>query len=181
MVYLLVYDLPPDVEYRILFMHRNLDEVLASQRVMLDRLGKPSPIDDEKMATLFRNHLIKFAAWAKERPNIRVLDVNYNDMVADPAPIVADVNTLFGRRPRYCPDGRRRRSEPLSQPGDVSLSLHPSGTALSPPCEGGVRGGGPCVSKCYASGGRVRNTLLGHRSDSTRLARPKQNDQGERP
>ena len=39
MVYLLVYDLPPDLEYRVLFMQRNLDEVLASQRAMLEPWG----------------------------------------------------------------------------------------------------------------------------------------------
>ena len=38
MVYRLLYDLPPDRAYRVLFMTRNLDEVLASQRVMLTRL-----------------------------------------------------------------------------------------------------------------------------------------------
>jgi hypothetical protein len=96
MVYLLVYDLPPDVQYRVLFMHRNLDEVLASQRVMLERLGKTSTIADEKMASLFRNHLVKFAAWVKERPNIHVLDVNYNKMVADPAPIAAEIDLFLG-------------------------------------------------------------------------------------
>jgi hypothetical protein len=96
MVYLLVYDLPPDIEYRVLVMHRNLDEVLASQRAMLERLGKPSRIDDEKMASLFRSHLVKFAAWASERPNIRVLDVNYNDMVADPAPIAVLIKAFLG-------------------------------------------------------------------------------------
>ncbi len=95
MVYLLVYDLPPDVEYRILFMHRNLDEVLASQRAMLERLGKPVGPDDEKMASLFRNHLVKFTAWAKERPQIKVLDVNYNDMVANPAPIAALIDRFL--------------------------------------------------------------------------------------
>jgi Sulfotransferase family len=96
MVYLLVYDLPPGFEYRILFMHRNLDEVLASQQVMLKRLGKTSTIADEKMAALFRNHLVKFAAWVKERPNIQVLDVNYNEMVADPAPIIGEINRFLG-------------------------------------------------------------------------------------
>jgi Sulfotransferase family len=96
MVYLLVYDLPPDVEYRMLFMHRNIDEVLASQKAMLDRLGKSSTIPDARMATLFGNHLVKFAAWAKERPNIQVLDVNYNDMVADPGPIVAGIDRFLG-------------------------------------------------------------------------------------
>jgi hypothetical protein len=96
MVYLLVYDLPPDIEYCILVMHRKMDEVLASQKVMLDRLGKSSPIDDERMARLFRNHLVKFGAWAKERPNIRVLDVNYNEMVGDPVPIAEGINRFLG-------------------------------------------------------------------------------------
>ena len=96
MVYLLVYDLPPGIEYRVLVMHRNIDEVLTSQRVMLERLGKTSTIADEKMAALFRNHLVKFAAWVKERPNIQVMDVNYNEMVADPAPIAAEIDRFLG-------------------------------------------------------------------------------------
>jgi hypothetical protein len=96
MVYLLVYDLPPETEYRILFMHRTIDEVLASQRVMLERLGKPARVDDAKMARLFENHLVKFAAWIKDRPNIRVLDVDYNQMVADPAPIAAEIDRFLG-------------------------------------------------------------------------------------
>jgi hypothetical protein len=96
MVYLLVYDLPRDMEYRILFMHRKMDEVLASQRVMLERLGKPTRVDDSKMARLFDNHLVKFSAWAKDRSNIRVLDVNYNNMVAEPAPIAVDIDRFLG-------------------------------------------------------------------------------------
>jgi Sulfotransferase family len=96
MVYLLVYDLPPNVEYRVIFMHRNVEEMLASQKAMLERLGKSSTVPDAKMAVLFANHLVKFAAWAKERPNIRVLDVNYNELVADPAPIVAGINSFLG-------------------------------------------------------------------------------------
>jgi hypothetical protein len=96
MVYLLVYDLPPGSEYRILFMHRKIDEVLASQRVMLQRLGKPVRVDDGKMATLFEGHLVKFSAWVKDRPNIQVLDVNYNEMVADPAPIAIEIDRFLG-------------------------------------------------------------------------------------
>ena len=96
MVYLLVYNLPPDMEYRILFMHRKIDEVLASQRVMLERLGKPTRVDDGKMARLFENHLVKFSAWVNDRSNIRVLDVDYNNMVADPIPIAAEIDRFLG-------------------------------------------------------------------------------------
>lgn len=96
MVYLLLLDLPPDHEYRVVFMRRNLDEVLASQKAMLDRLGKASPLDDAKMAALFRDQLAKFDAWAKTRPNLKLLDISYNDAVADPAPVAAEVNRFLG-------------------------------------------------------------------------------------
>lgn len=92
MVYLLLLDLPPQYAYRVVFMRRNLDEVLASQKAMLNRLGKTSPLDDVKMATLFRDQLARFDAWAKGRPNLRLLDVSYNATVADPAPIAAEVD-----------------------------------------------------------------------------------------
>ena len=47
MVSLLLYDLPADERYRILFMERDMEEVLASQRKMLDRLQKPPGGDEE--------------------------------------------------------------------------------------------------------------------------------------
>lgn len=96
MVYLLLLDLPPDYEYRVVFMRRNLDEVLASQKTMLDRLGKTSPLDDEKMAALFRDQLAKFDAWAKGRPNLHILDISYNDAVANPEAVAKTVNDFIG-------------------------------------------------------------------------------------
>jgi len=96
MVYLLLLDLPPEYDYRVVFMRRNLDEVLASQKAMLDRLGKTSPLDDAKMASLFRDQLAKFDAWSKGRPNLSLLDVSYNDAVAAPLPIANLVNDFLG-------------------------------------------------------------------------------------
>ena len=40
MVYRLLYDLPLNRHYRIIFMQRRMEEVLASQRAMLRRQGK---------------------------------------------------------------------------------------------------------------------------------------------
>src|ERR1700730_19121643 len=40
MVSQLLYDLPVGEKYRIIFMERDLDEVLASQEKMLERLGQ---------------------------------------------------------------------------------------------------------------------------------------------
>jgi hypothetical protein len=96
MVYLLVYDLPPGIEYRVVLMHRSMGEVLASQRAMLERLGKPVGLDDEKLAALFRGQLARFDAWVKQRPNFQMFDVSYNALMSNPAPIVADVDRFLG-------------------------------------------------------------------------------------
>src|SRR5437660_12828449 len=40
MVSQLLYDLPTSERYKIIFMERDLDEVLASQEKMLERLGR---------------------------------------------------------------------------------------------------------------------------------------------
>src|SRR5687767_1046860 len=55
MVYRLLYDLPSQFDYRVIFMRRNLDEVLASQQKMLERKGKAGgAATDEEMARLYR-------------------------------------------------------------------------------------------------------------------------------
>mgnify|MGYP001814252456 FL=1 len=45
--------LPDDYIYKVLFMRRSMDEILASQKQMLIRSGKPTDeISDEKLAEL---------------------------------------------------------------------------------------------------------------------------------
>ena len=97
MVYQLLYDLPDGYEYRVLMMRRAIDEVLASQKKMLQRLGKPTDvIPDEKMAELFRAGLSKFETWVAQKPNFRMIDVDYNKMVIDPLPQIDAINQLLG-------------------------------------------------------------------------------------
>lgn len=96
MVYLLLMDLPPDEEYRVLFMRRDLDEVLASQKAMLARMNKPAPLDDARMAALFRDQLAKFDAWAKGRPNFRLLDVPHRGLLTDAPPLLAEIDRFLG-------------------------------------------------------------------------------------
>ncbi len=79
MVYRLLYDLPADRLYRVLFMRRKLEEVLASQRVMIARNGSADEgISDAQMAKLFAAELDAFYKWAAGQPHIKLLDVDYN-------------------------------------------------------------------------------------------------------
>ena len=64
MVSQLLQHLPPDYSYKVVFMRRRMDEILASQHKMLIRRGEPSEkISDEQMAALFRKHLKRLKTW----------------------------------------------------------------------------------------------------------------------
>lgn len=88
--------LPPENEYRVLFMHRNLDEVLASQQKMLSRHNEAGgAVSDAEMADLFRKHLATVKAWLQEQPNFAVLDVDYNELLLEPGPQTRAVNQFL--------------------------------------------------------------------------------------
>lgn len=89
MVSALLMQLPNTFQYKIVFMQRHMDEILASQKVMLNRRNQPADkVSDEQMASLFRAHLKQIEKWLQTQPNMQVLYINYNDMVADPRPQV---------------------------------------------------------------------------------------------
>jgi hypothetical protein len=97
MVYRLLYDLPKDGAYRVLFMRRKLDEVLASQRTMLQRNGAASDnTSDEQLAKLFSAELAAFYKWAAEQRHIDLIDVDYNHLQRDPYPELQRVNEFLG-------------------------------------------------------------------------------------
>jgi hypothetical protein len=85
MVYRLLYDLPAGYEYRVVFMQRDLTEVLASQKKMLDRSGKAGgAVSDDQMAALFTAELNKCQQWLAQQPNFNVLYVNHRNMINNP-------------------------------------------------------------------------------------------------
>ena len=85
--------LPNDLEYDIIFMDREIHEVLASQKKMLARRNETSSISDEEMDAQFRAHLKAAKYWLPRQPNMRVLYIKYNDAVNAPesiCPLVAE-------------------------------------------------------------------------------------------
>jgi len=81
----LLEHLPVDYQYQVIFMRRNMDEILASQRKMLDRRGeKQDDIADEKWKQMYGDHLYKVENMLKERSCFHPLYVHYNMMLQDP-------------------------------------------------------------------------------------------------
>jgi hypothetical protein len=80
----LLNHLPPSNDYRIVFMQRNLHEVLASQAKMLARRGEASHSEDDELLEMYRAHLEKVTFQIRFRPNLDAVYVNYSDVVENP-------------------------------------------------------------------------------------------------
>lgn len=99
MIAALLKHMPGDYQYKVVFMRRNIQEILASQRQMLLRRGEPTDtVSDERMAALFAQHLQRVEAWLSAQPNVEVLYVDYNQMLRQPAMHAAEVNRFLGHK-----------------------------------------------------------------------------------
>jgi len=94
----LLKDLPDDNAYQIVFMRRDIDEVLASQNKMLVHRGEENTADDAIMAEAYRNHLASVRIMAKKRPNWSLIEIRYDEAIRDPAKVAKQVNAFLGGR-----------------------------------------------------------------------------------
>ena len=88
--------LPPNYSYKVIFLERDLQEILASQRKMLVNRHEEAAIDDAEIAVQLQKHLSVVKPWLVRQPNMEVIYVNYNALIADPAPFCARIVTFLG-------------------------------------------------------------------------------------
>jgi hypothetical protein len=97
MISALLKHLPDGYQYKIVFMRRHIDEILASQRRMLIRRGEDTErVSDERLSGMFRHHLEQVEAWLEEQPNFDVLYVHYSAVLADPGPQAERIDEFLG-------------------------------------------------------------------------------------
>lgn len=78
--------LPPGFRYKVVFLRREVKEVLASQRQMLIRRGEePDKTPDERMAMLYGKHLAQVESWLSNNPEVDTLYLHHREVIADPA------------------------------------------------------------------------------------------------
>jgi hypothetical protein len=80
----LLEHLPQQYSYKIIFLERAPKEVLASQKKMLDHRGAAARLSDEEMEQQLHRHLAAIKPWLVRQPNMEVLYVNYNMLIAKP-------------------------------------------------------------------------------------------------
>jgi hypothetical protein len=89
--------LPAGEEYRVVFLHRALEEVTASQKAMLTRLGRAgAALDEAEMARVFAGQLVRVYEWLKRAPHVHVLTLQYAHVLEDPAAAAASLAAFLG-------------------------------------------------------------------------------------
>ena len=94
----LLKDLPDTNNYKIVFMRRNIHEVLASQAKMLVNRGEANETSDEKMLELYKDHLWKVDYLMKHRPCFDLLNVDYKEVVENPRRQAQRIGEFLGNR-----------------------------------------------------------------------------------
>jgi hypothetical protein len=76
--------LPARHVYKLIFMLRSVEEIVASQRRMLSRQGETAAKEtDEELAVVYRNHLRRIEAWLVDQPHFESMYVHYRDIIED--------------------------------------------------------------------------------------------------
>lgn len=79
----LLNSLPDDLEYRVIFLRRDLTEILRSQEKMLERNGEPPGPATDVMKTHFTRHLRNVDEWLNHQKHIQILNCSYASLISD--------------------------------------------------------------------------------------------------
>jgi len=95
-IHVLVRELPADGQfnYRLLLMKRPIEEILASQRAMLEREGKASA-DEATLAEIFQSQLEQLEQWLVAQPAFSFLAVDYHRVLKERLEIAREVNAFL--------------------------------------------------------------------------------------
>jgi hypothetical protein len=95
-IYVFLYSLPPAHRYKVLFMKRSLDEVVASQKVMLRRRQEGDRMSDQQLMDSFSEQLDRLDLWMRKQENFAVHYLDYKEVLAEPARAALEISRFLG-------------------------------------------------------------------------------------
>ena len=77
--------LPANYEYAIIFVERDIREILMSQQKMLESMGRTDvSADPELLAQTFTRQLERVKSWVSGNANMKSCTLSYNKLIQDP-------------------------------------------------------------------------------------------------
>ena len=90
--------LPETYDYRVIFMRRDLSEVMASQEVMIGRRGTAQEAGGGDPRAAYAEHLAQVDRFMARRTCFTKLDVDYAGAVADPRSAAERIAVFLDRK-----------------------------------------------------------------------------------
>jgi LPS sulfotransferase NodH len=113
---MLLQQMPLKHNYKVIFMTRPVEEVVNSQRKMIDRLAtKGTELDAEQLRRGLTAHRNEIRGWLQSVPHMEFLEMDYPTLVRDPHPQIARIVEFLGAD---------RLPESGKMPNVVDPSLH---------------------------------------------------------
>lgn len=92
----LLKSLPADNNYKVVFVARDVREIVASQNTMLKRRGEANDTSDERAEALLREQVAD-ARFFLRRPQFEVLELSYKETLGDPRAQALRVAEFLGQ------------------------------------------------------------------------------------
>ncbi len=93
----LVPFIPADTVCRVIFIERDLNEVLASQKTMLTRMQREADkFSDTQIQGAYARQISAVKTWLARNPKAWVLYVRHNDVIHAPATVADAINRFLG-------------------------------------------------------------------------------------
>jgi hypothetical protein len=92
----LLMSLPASHEYRVIFLERPLEEVVASQAEMIRRRGTAGPaLPPAQMKAALQAHLNQVMSWVRAGKNIAFHLVSHHELLGDPGKVSAEIQRFL--------------------------------------------------------------------------------------
>jgi hypothetical protein len=92
----LLKSLPADSNYKVVFIRREIEEILASQKKMLARRGETDDTPPERMREIFQDDLWRAKYLLTHAPQFEHVEVHYSDVLAKPREAAERVAAFLG-------------------------------------------------------------------------------------
>lgn len=93
----LLFHLPQDLSYKIIFMQRDLDEIIISQNKMLEREHKSViEVSHADIRKYYLKHLSAVEHRLRKSENIEYIIVSFNELFINPVELVGQIGRFIG-------------------------------------------------------------------------------------
>lgn len=93
----LILHLPAGLGCRVLFMERDLNEVIASQTAMLRRKGRSPTLPADRLTVAFQSQVQQAKAFLNQRPDTGLLILNHRELIGQPEAAARRISSFLGR------------------------------------------------------------------------------------